>query len=157
VRPAKRYDVSPDVADFDDDALGRFRDDGFVAVPDLFRGDRLRQLIAWVDELESESEKRGEAWFYYEDSLRGSKAEVLARIEYFDAFHVGLRSVMRGFDSYAPHRSAPNDTDARRRVLLVTYGRARESDHRESYFAAKFKSFPPDIEREAGKEHAYKV
>ncbi len=264
MRPAKRYDVSPDVADFDDDALGRFRDDGFVAVPDLFRGDRLRQLIAWVDELESESEKRGEAWFYYEDSLRGSKAEVLARIEYFDAFHVGLRSVMRGpdllgraaallgepavlfkekinfkmpggrgfephqdaqagwedhgglhltamvsidpatvengclelavghnrrgpignlwkplqssqidgvefthyptepgdalfFDSYAPHRSAPNDTDARRRVLLVTYGRAREGDHRESYFAAKFNSFPPDIEREAGKEYAYKV
>ncbi len=61
------------------------------------------------------------------------------------------------FDSYAPHRSAPNDTDARRRVLLVTYGRAREGDHRESYFAAKRKSFPPDIEREAGKEYAYKV
>ncbi len=80
--------MSSDVADFGDDVLGRFRDDGFVAVPGLFRGDRLSQLIAWVDELELESGKRGEAWFYYEDSLRGPKAKVLARIEYFDAFHV---------------------------------------------------------------------
>lgn len=252
------------IPDFEDEALARFRDDGFVAVPGLFSGARLARLTAWVDELEAQGEKLGGAWFYYEDSLRDPAHKVLARIEYFDGFHGGLHDVLHGadllgrasalfgepaalfkekinfkmpgghgfephqdaqagwedhgglhltamvsidpgtvengclefaaghnrrgligdlwqplqgsqldgvaferyptqpgdavfFDSYAPHRSAPNETEERRRVLLVTYGRAREGDHRESYFAAKRQSFPPDIEREAGKSYAYKV
>ncbi len=256
--------MSTDIPDFDAAACARFREDGFVAVPGLFSCARLAQLTAWVDELEGQGEKRGGAWFYYEDSLRDASQKVLARIEYFDGFHAGLQAVMNGpellgrastlfgepavlfkekinfkmpgghgfephqdaqagwedhgglhltalvsidpatvengclelaaghnrrglignlweplqgsqldglaferfptqpgdalfFDSYAPHRSAPNDTDERRRVLLVTYGRASEGDHREPYFAAKRKNFPPDIEREAGKAYAYKV
>ena len=61
------------------------------------------------------------------------------------------------FDSFAPHRSAANLSDERRRILYITYGRASEGDHREDYFAAKRKNFPPDIEREPGKTYAYKV
>lgn len=61
------------------------------------------------------------------------------------------------FDSYTPHRSAANATRRRRRALLVTYGRASEGDQRASYFADKRKSFPPDIERQAGKTYEYKV
>jgi len=61
------------------------------------------------------------------------------------------------FDSYLPHRSAPNLTADPRRVLYVTYNRASEGDHREQYYADKRKSYPPDIEREAGREYAYRV
>ncbi len=61
------------------------------------------------------------------------------------------------FDSFAPHRSAANLSDERRRILYITYGRAAEGDHRESYFADKRKNFPPDIERDPNKTYAYKV
>ena len=61
------------------------------------------------------------------------------------------------FDSYAPHQSAPNLTDQRRRVLYVTYNRRSAGDHRADYYADKRLSFPPDIEREPGKEYVFRV
>jgi len=61
------------------------------------------------------------------------------------------------FDSYVPHRSGPNLTDKARRVLYVTYAKQAEGDYREKYYEDKRKSFPPDIEREAGKKYEYKV
>ncbi|MGE0736223.1 MAG: phytanoyl-CoA dioxygenase family protein [Alphaproteobacteria bacterium] len=61
------------------------------------------------------------------------------------------------FDSYAPHRSAPNHTDKPRRVLYVTYNRLSDGDHRAQYYADKRKSYPPDIERVAGKEYVFRV
>ena len=61
------------------------------------------------------------------------------------------------FDSFAPHRSAPNFSDSTRRMLYVTYNRASEGDRRAQYFADKRKSFPPDIEREAGKTYVFRV
>lgn len=61
------------------------------------------------------------------------------------------------FDSYAPHRSGPNLTPNPRRVLYLTYNRAGEGDHRERYYADKRKSYPPDIEREPGKQYVFKV
>jgi len=61
------------------------------------------------------------------------------------------------FDSYAPHRSGPNLTDAPRRVLYVTYNRASAGDHRAKYFADKRKSFPPDIERAPGETYVFRV
>jgi 2-aminoethylphosphonate dioxygenase len=61
------------------------------------------------------------------------------------------------FDSYAPHRSEPNLTDAPRRVLYVTYNKLSEGDHRAKYYADKRLSYPPDIEREPGKAYVYKV
>jgi hypothetical protein len=61
------------------------------------------------------------------------------------------------FDSYLPHRSGPNMTDDPRRVLYVTYNKASEGDHREQYYADKRESYPPDIEREQGREYAYRV
>jgi len=61
------------------------------------------------------------------------------------------------FDCYAPHRSAPNLSDTPRRVLYVTYNRASDGDHRMRYYADKRKSYPPDCEREPGKEYRYKV
>jgi len=61
------------------------------------------------------------------------------------------------FDSFAPHRSGPNLTDHPRRVLYVTYNRASDGDHCRRYYADKRKSFPPDVEREAGKEYVFRV
>ncbi len=61
------------------------------------------------------------------------------------------------FDSYAPHRSAPNRSERPRRVLYITYGKASDGDQMERYYADKFAAYPPDIEREAGKEYRYKV
>jgi ectoine hydroxylase-related dioxygenase (phytanoyl-CoA dioxygenase family) len=61
------------------------------------------------------------------------------------------------FDSFIPHRSAPNATAAARRVLYFTYNKASEGDHLAQYYADKRASYPPDIEREAGKEYRYRV
>jgi hypothetical protein len=61
------------------------------------------------------------------------------------------------FDSFVPHRSAPNLSDTPRRALYVTYSKASEGDYRAKYYADKRISFPPDCEREAGKDYAYKI
>ena len=61
------------------------------------------------------------------------------------------------FDSYVPHRSGPNLTGESRRVLYITYNRRSEGDHRTRYYADKRRSYPPDCEREPGKEYVYRV
>ena len=61
------------------------------------------------------------------------------------------------FGSYAPHRSGPNASAAPRRVLYLTYNPASEGDHYEQYFADKRASFPPEVERQAGREYRYRV
>jgi hypothetical protein len=61
------------------------------------------------------------------------------------------------FDSYVPHRSAPNDTKAPRRVLYATYAKAAEGDLRDRYYSDKRAAYPPDCEREEGKKYEYKV
>jgi ectoine hydroxylase-related dioxygenase (phytanoyl-CoA dioxygenase family) len=61
------------------------------------------------------------------------------------------------FDSFAPHKSAPNLTDRARRVLYITYNAASEGDHLEQYYADKRQSYPPDIEREAGRDYVFRV
>jgi hypothetical protein len=61
------------------------------------------------------------------------------------------------FDCYAPHRSQPNLTREQRRNVYLTYNRASDGDHRSRYFADKRASFPPDNEREAGKQYVFRV
>jgi hypothetical protein len=61
------------------------------------------------------------------------------------------------FDSFAPHASKPNFTTAPRRILYLTYNLAQHGDLRGDYFADKRASFPPDIEREAGKSYFFRV
>lgn len=61
------------------------------------------------------------------------------------------------FDSYTPHRSEANLSDRPRRVLYVTYNKLAEGDHRTRYYADKRKSYPPDCERESGKEYVFRV
>ena len=61
------------------------------------------------------------------------------------------------FDCFVPHQSEPNLTANQRRNLYLTYNRKSEGDHREHYFSDKRKNYPPDYEREAGKEYKFKV
>jgi ectoine hydroxylase-related dioxygenase (phytanoyl-CoA dioxygenase family) len=61
------------------------------------------------------------------------------------------------FDSFVPHRSAANRTNEPRRVFYCTYNKASEGDHLRQYYADKRTSYPPDIEREAGREYRYRV
>jgi hypothetical protein len=61
------------------------------------------------------------------------------------------------FDSFAPHASKRNETADARRILYLTYNRQADGDHRDRYFADKRESFPPDIEREPGREYRFRV
>jgi hypothetical protein len=61
------------------------------------------------------------------------------------------------FDSFVPHRSQANLTDQARRVLYYTYNAASEGDSLARYYADKRASYPPDIEREPGREYRYRV
>jgi ectoine hydroxylase-related dioxygenase (phytanoyl-CoA dioxygenase family) len=61
------------------------------------------------------------------------------------------------FDCFVPHRSDANLTQQQRRNLYLTYNRQSDGDHRRKYFADKRKSYPPDFEREPGKEYVFRV
>ena len=61
------------------------------------------------------------------------------------------------FDCFVPHQSEPNLTDKPRRNLYLTYNRAGSGDWREKYFSDKRQSYPPDYERESGKEYRFRV
>lgn len=61
------------------------------------------------------------------------------------------------FDSFAPHRSQPNETNEARRVLYITYNKLSEGDSREQYYTDKRKSYPPDIERDPDKDYSFRV
>ena len=61
------------------------------------------------------------------------------------------------FDSYLPHRSAPNTTTATRRGAYVTYNGARDGDSRARYHAEKYANYPPDVDRDPDGDYGYKV
>jgi 2-aminoethylphosphonate dioxygenase len=90
----------------------------------------------------------GKSW----QPLEGSGAEDIEYVPYPTQAGDALF-----FDSYAPHRSAPNRTASARRVLYITYNRASEGDHRARYYADKRKNYPPDCEREPGREYVFRV
>ena len=61
------------------------------------------------------------------------------------------------FDSFAPHKSQPNNTNQARRVLYITYNKLSEGDSREQYYTDKRRNYPPDIERDPDKDYSFKV
>lgn len=61
------------------------------------------------------------------------------------------------FDSYVAHASERNQSAQQRRILYLTYNRAADGDHRARYFHDKRLSFPPDVEREPGREYKFRV
>ena len=92
--------------------------------------------------------------------LIGSEWEPLTESDVPDEAYVAIEAVPGDavfFDSFAPHRSGPNRTDEARRVLYFTYNKLSAGDHLTQYYADKRASYPPDIEREAGREYRYRV
>ena len=61
------------------------------------------------------------------------------------------------FDCFAPHQSNSNKSNKSRRVYYATYNRLSEGDNLAQYYADKYKSYPPDIDREQGKTYIFKV
>jgi len=61
------------------------------------------------------------------------------------------------FDCYAPHQSQPNMSDRTRRIYFATFNRLSAGDHLEQYYADKFESYPPDIDRQPNREYVYRV
>ncbi|HVW69338.1 MAG TPA: phytanoyl-CoA dioxygenase family protein [Steroidobacteraceae bacterium] len=61
------------------------------------------------------------------------------------------------FDSYVPHASKENRTGTPRRILYLTYNLASHGDQRARYFADKHASFPPDVDRDRGKQYVFRV
>lgn len=58
------------------------------------------------------------------------------------------------FGSYLPHRSGPNLTALPRRAFYLTYNALRFGDRHDAYYEDKRRKFPPDCEREPGKDYA---
>jgi len=83
------------------------------------------------------------------------EADQLAEIE-FSSFPTNPGDVVF-FDCFVPHQSAPNLTNRRRRNIYLTFNRESDGDHRDHYFADKRNSYPPDFEREPGKEYKFRV
>ncbi len=61
------------------------------------------------------------------------------------------------FDCFCPHASEPNMSDKIRRLYFATYNKLLDGDHMAQYYADKRKNYPPDIEREAGREYVFRV
>lgn len=51
------------------------------------------------------------------------------------------------FDSFAPHRSSPNNTTSSRSIFYFTFNKAIEGNYYTQYFENKRKYFPPPNER----------
>ena len=61
------------------------------------------------------------------------------------------------FDCYTPHASEPNLSNKTRRLYFATFNKLSEGDHLDKYYADKYKSFPPDIDRIPGREYIFRV
>jgi hypothetical protein len=61
------------------------------------------------------------------------------------------------FDCFAPHKSNPNMSDKIRRIYYSTYNRKSAGDYQKQYYADKYKSYPPDIDRIIGKKYIFRV
>jgi len=61
------------------------------------------------------------------------------------------------FNSYIPHRSPTNDSEASRRAMYITYNRKSEGERRSDYFDDKRQSFPQECERIAGMDYSAKA
>lgn len=57
------------------------------------------------------------------------------------------------FDGLVPHRSAPNRSGSARRALFLTFNPRKQGDKRAAYYEAKRQFFPPEDQREAGRDY----
>ena len=58
------------------------------------------------------------------------------------------------FGSFIPHRSGPNQSSNSRRAIYITFNPASQGDKHDQYYVDKRKKFPPECEREPGKDYS---
>lgn len=58
------------------------------------------------------------------------------------------------FGSFLPHRSGPNRSDLPRRAAYLTYNGISQGVRRDAYYTDKRRVFPPEIEREPGRDYS---
>lgn len=58
------------------------------------------------------------------------------------------------FGSYIPHRSGPNLSNNSRRAIYITFNPLSQGDKHDQYYTDKRKKFPPECEREQGKDYS---
>ncbi|KAI8073056.1 hypothetical protein BC940DRAFT_267671 [Gongronella butleri] len=58
------------------------------------------------------------------------------------------------FGAYLAHRSGDNNTEKSRVAVYLTYNAAKEGDLRDRYYDDKRNLFPPEYEREEGKDYS---
>ncbi len=61
------------------------------------------------------------------------------------------------FDSYVPHGSPSNTSNASRRNIFLTFNRASDGDQRVRYYEDKWKSYAPNKVDEAREDDSYRV
>ncbi len=76
--------------------MATYRRDGFVAVRGLFDAEAMKQITAWVDEVQALPEVPGKYMKYFDDSLLAPGQRVLSRIENFVPYHEGLAGLIGG-------------------------------------------------------------
>jgi hypothetical protein len=57
------------------------------------------------------------------------------------------------FNGLVPHRSAANHSGSPRRALFLTFNPKKQGDKRAEYYEAKRRFFPPEDQREAGRDY----
>ena len=61
------------------------------------------------------------------------------------------------FDCYVPHGSPANTSNRSRRNLYLTFNRQSEGDMRATYYAEKWRSYPPNSSADVRPDNAYRV
>ena len=61
------------------------------------------------------------------------------------------------FDGFVPHQALSNKTGQQRRIIFLTYNPASQGEHSGQYYTDKRKNYPPDNERDEGKEYVFRV
>lgn len=73
----------------------QFERTGYVVCPGLLDPAEMREIIAWIDDIQSWPETPGRHWMYFEKSKTEPPRRLLSRIENFVPFHAGLRELVQ--------------------------------------------------------------
>jgi hypothetical protein len=81
---------------FSDTDLEAYQRDGFIAVPEMYAADEMRELTDWIEEFAGRAPVFGEQMVYLEDSLTEEGRKLMSRIEKFADYHQGLHDFVFG-------------------------------------------------------------
>ena len=96
--------------------------------------------------LEFVKDKNKEGLLSYNENTTGQLSKQLEKTLNWEHIQTTPRDILI-FDSYAPHRSKPNNSKHCRRIFYFTYNDIKFGNLYNNYFIKKRKEFPPNIER----------